>query len=274
MPAKLYVVGTPLGNLDDLTPRAARTLAEADVIACEDTRRTGRLLERIGVRKPLVSYHEHNEESRAAELVRRVEAGETVALVSDAGMPLVSDPGYRLVRAAIDAGVDVVPIPGPDAATTALVVSGLPVDAYRFCGFLPAKSTQRRKALDALATDPATLVIYEAPHRIVRTLTDALEILGDRKAALARELTKLHEEVVRGSLSAIFADFSARENIRGEMVLVIAPGEAPPVADIPLPERVAALIDEGVPRMDAIKQAARERGISKRDAYRLLEQTS
>lgn len=271
MPGTLYIVGTPLGNLEDLSPRAARILGEADIVACEDTRRTGRLLEHLGLKKPLVSYHEHNEADRARDLVERIAAGDTVALASDAGMPLVSDPGYRLVRAAIDAGLPVVPVPGPDAATTALVVSGLPADAYRFVGFLPSKATQRRKALEALAKDPATLVFYEAPHRIRKTLGDALDVLGDRPVALARELTKMHEEILRGSLSEILREVEGRENLRGEMVLVVARAEAPRLDDKPLAERVDELIGEGAPRMDAIKQAARERGLSKREAYRLLE---
>ena len=267
----LYIVGTPLGNLEDLSPRAARILREADRVACEDTRRTGRLLEHLGIKKPLVSCHEHNEEARAAELVERIAAGESVALASDAGMPLISDPGYRVVRAVIEAGLPVVPIPGPDAATTALVLSGLPADSYRFVGFLPAKSGQRRKALEGLAQEDATLVFYEAPHRIRKTLADARDVLGDRPAALLRELTKMHEEALRGTLGEILREAESRENLRGEMVLVVARAEKAPVSSLSLDERVEELIAGGTARMDAIKQAARERGLSKREAYRLLE---
>ncbi len=276
MPATLYLVGTPLGNLEDITLRAARILREADLIACEDTRRTGKLLAHLGVKKPLVSYHQHNEARRAEELVGRIAGGETVALVSDAGMPRVSDPGYRLVHEALEAGLPVVPIPGPDAVTTALVASGLPLDSYAFHGFLPSKKSQRRKALAELAAGKATLVFYEAPHRIVKTLDDALEILGDRPAVVAREMTKLHEEILRGRLSELVAELRSRDAVKGEIVLLIGWADTSASSGLgaletPLSERVEQLTTEGASRMEAIKQAARERKMSKSEAYRLLE---
>ena len=195
----LSIVSTPIGNLEDITLRAARVLREADLIACEDTRHTRKLLDHIGVSKPLVSYHEHNETARAAELVERLAAGANIALVSDAGTPLLSDPGYRLVEAAIAAGIPVIPIPGASAVLSALAASGLPTDEFRFGGFLPPKTTQRRKTLEALREERCTLIFYEAPHRILEALEDVEAVLGARPVVVARELTKLHEEFLRGA---------------------------------------------------------------------------
>src|SRR5215471_15594058 len=194
MPGILYLVASPIGNLEDITFRAVRTLKECDLIACEDTRRTRKLLNHYGIAKPLVSYHEHNELARTAELIARLREGANVALVSDAGMPLIADPGYRLVTAAVAAGVSVQPIPGPSALLAALAASGLPTDAFRFAGFLPARSGQRASVLEAFRDDTATLIFYEAPHRILETLADIDRILGPRPVVLARELTKTHEE--------------------------------------------------------------------------------
>jgi 16S rRNA (cytidine1402-2'-O)-methyltransferase len=199
MAGTIYLVATPLGNLEDITLRALRILKEVDLIACEDTRHTGRLLSHFEIKKPLLSYHEHNEAERAAELVHRAQQGESIAVVSDAGMPGISDPGYRVVQEAIAAGVTVVPVPGAVAAEAALAATGLPTEAFRFGGFLPAKKTQRRKALGVLLQETATLIFYEAPHRVVETLTDVAETLGDRPVVVARELTKLHEEFLRGT---------------------------------------------------------------------------
>lgn len=269
----LYLVATPIGNLEDITLRALRVLREAHVIACEDTRHTRGLLTRYEISgKRLLSCHEHNEEARAEELVELMQAGENVALVSDAGTPAISDPGYRVVQTAIAAGLPVFSIPGPVAAVAALASSGLPSDAFCFRGFLPAKQGQRRSALEALRDEPATLIFYEAPHRIVKTLADIVEVLGDRSVVVARELTKLHEELLRGSARQVLEDLSGRERIKGEIVLLVGRGESPPVErQAPLPERVAELMADGAGRMDAIKQAARERGISKREAYRAVE---
>jgi 16S rRNA (cytidine1402-2'-O)-methyltransferase len=272
MPGAIYLVATPIGNLEDITLRALRILREAGVIACEDTRHTRKLLTHFDIRKPLVSYHEHNEAQRAAELVERARRGETVAVVSDAGTPGISDPGFRVVRAAIEAGVPVVSIPGPAAALSALAASGLPTDSFRFAGFLPAKKSQRRKAIESLQSESATLIFYEAPHRIVETFQDILEILGDRPAVVARELTKLHEEYLRGTISGLLSELRSRGTLKGEMTVMVSGGCPPEKSETPLAERVAELIDKtGLPRMEAIKQAARERRISKREAYALLQ---
>ncbi|HSP66430.1 MAG TPA: 16S rRNA (cytidine(1402)-2'-O)-methyltransferase, partial [Bryobacteraceae bacterium] len=213
MPASLYLVATPIGNLEDITLRALRVLKEADVIACEDTRQTGKLLAHFGIDKPTVSYHEHNEAARALELVAKIEAGASIALVSDAGTPLVSDPGYRLVEAAIGAGIPVVPIPGASALLSGLSAAGLPTDAFRFGGFLPPKSGQRKKALEELRGEGGTLVFYEAPHRILDTLSDVSEVYGERPVVVARELTKLHEEFLRGTADEVRAAMAARASV-------------------------------------------------------------
>ena len=273
MPGTIYLVATPLGNLEDITLRALRVLKEADVIACEDTRHTGRLLRHFEISKPLVSYHEHNEAERAAELVERASDGESIAVVSDAGMPGISDPGYRIVEQAIAAGVNVVPLPGPVAIETALAASGLPTDSFRFGGFLPARRAQRRKALAALAEETATLVFYEAPHRILTTLDDIGEVLGARAVVVARELTKMHEEFIRGTPSEVSARLQKKGRPRGEITLLIGKGALPAAPPQDVAAHVRELIEnEGLPRMDAIKRAAKERGIPKREVYRLLEQ--
>jgi 16S rRNA (cytidine1402-2'-O)-methyltransferase len=267
MPAILYLVATPIGNLEDITYRAVRVLREASVIACEDTRQTRKLLDHFGIQKPTVSYHEHNELERAAELVARLLAGESVALVSDAGMPLVSDPGYRLVRAAIESDINVQPVPGPSASLAALAASGLPTDAFHFGGFLPPKVTQRTKVLESLAVEQATLVFYEAPHRLLETLEAIEAVLGPRRVVVARELTKIHEEFLRGTAREIHAQLAARDAVKGEITILIAKAEAPLPDETPLSEAVDALVSGGVPRMDAIKQVARRRGLSKREVY-------
>jgi 16S rRNA (cytidine1402-2'-O)-methyltransferase len=274
-PGKIYLVATPIGNLEDITLRALRILREVDLIACEDTRHTRRLLAHFDIHKPLISYHEHNESERAQDLVRRAQAGENVAVVSDAGMPGISDPGFRVVQEAIAAGVAVVPLPGAVAIEAALAASGLPTDSFRFLGFVPAKTTQRRKVLQDLAGDPATLVFYEAPHRILGTLQDIAETMGDRPVVVARELTKLHEEFLRGPVSEVLAELSSREVVKGEITLLIGRGQRTAVPFEPpgLAQRVNEIMEQqSLGRMDAIKLAARERGISKREAYRLLEQ--
>jgi 16S rRNA (cytidine1402-2'-O)-methyltransferase len=266
-PGTLFVVSTPIGNLEDLTLRALRVLKEVSVIACEDTRQTRKLLDHFGITTPALSCHEHNETARAAELVARMQAGESVALVSDAGTPLLSDPGYRMVNAAIAAGVPVVPLPGASAALGALAASGLATDEFRFCGFLPAKAGQRRKALAEVAAEACTLIFYEAPHRILEALDDVDAVLGPRPVVVARELTKLHEEFLRGTAAQVRHTLAARATVKGEITLLIGKGE--PVADdTPVAEAVAALEAAGVPRMDAIKQVARARGLAKRDVYR------
>jgi 16S rRNA (cytidine1402-2'-O)-methyltransferase len=269
----LYLVATPIGNLEDITLRALRVLKEADLIACEDTRHTGRLLQHFGISKPTLSYHEHNERTRAPELVERLVKGERIALVTDAGTPGISDPAYRVVTLAIERGVEVVPIPGATALIAALIASGLPTDSFLFAGFLPPKQQARRARLEELQTQRATLVLYEAPHRIRETLADAWEILGDRPAVLARELTKLYERFLRGSLRELNEQLAVWEP-RGELVLVIAGWRADNAAQVvngSIAEQIEQLMRElELSRNEALKQAARLRGISKNQAYELL----
>ena len=267
MNGALYLVATPIGNLEDISLRALRVLREADLVACEDTRHTGNLLAHFEIEKPTISYHEHNEADRTPELLAKLEAGLRIALVSDAGTPLISDPGYRLVTAAIAAGIPVVPIPGASAMLGALSASGMATDSFRFCGFLPPKVSQRRKLLEQLGEETCTLVCYEAPHRILETLADITEVLGDRPVVVARELTKMHEEFLRGTASEVAAMLAARPSVKGEITLVIGKGSVV-VSDTPVEEAVAALEAQGVTRMDAIKQIARERGLSKREVYK------
>lgn len=272
----LYLVATPIGNLEDVTRRALRVLGEADVVACEDTRRTRGLLEHFGIRARTVSYHEHNERERAEELARLIEGGAAVALVSDAGTPGVNDPGYRLVRVCAERGLRVVPVPGPTALVAAVTASGLPTDEFYFGGFLPARAHARREKLASVKTLRATLVFYETPHRVAHALADAREVLGERRAAVARELTKVHEEFVRGSLSELLQHFSAEGAARGEMVLVIdrdvveaegAEGAGPAAS---VAELVAAFEAEGLEQRAALKRAARALGLTRDEAYRRL----
>jgi 16S rRNA (cytidine1402-2'-O)-methyltransferase len=270
MPGRLYLVATPIGNLEDITYRAVRVLREADLIACEDTRHTRRLLEHYGIQKPTVSYHEHNESERSAELAARLRDGAVIALVSDAGVPLVSDPGYRLVRAAIDSGIPVEPVPGASASLTALAASGLPTDSFYFGGFLPSKPGQRRKALEELSSYPATLIFYEAPHRILESLDAIGEVMGCRPVVVARELTKVHEEFLRGTAQDIRAQLAGRDAVKGEMTILIGKPLSPPPDDTPLAEAVSSIERSGMPRMDAIKEVARRRGLSKREVYDAL----
>ena len=269
----LYLVATPIGNLEDITLRAIRILKEADVIACEDTRHTQKLLQHYGIHKELVSYHAHNELTRAPELVIELEQGAKAALVSDAGMPVVSDPGHRLVTLCLRHHIPVVPIPGPSAFIAALAASGLPTEEFLFVGFLPSRAGARRKALDALKAEPRVIVLYEAPHRLVETLADAAEILGARPAVVAREITKIHEEFLRGNLNDL-RDAARKRTPRGEITLLIGPGEAAAgIVDraISLKQRVQQLeAESGLDRKAALKQAARERGLAKREAYKQL----
>jgi 16S rRNA (cytidine1402-2'-O)-methyltransferase len=268
MPGRLFVVSTPIGNLEDITYRAVRVLKEVDWIACEDTRTTGNLLRHYGIGTRTVSYHEHNEAERAADLFERLKGGDRGAIVSDAGTPLLSDPGFRIVRGAVQAGIPVEALPGPSALLTALVISGLPTDQFHFAGFLPHKPGQRLKVLESLADEAATLVFYEAPHRILESLADVAAVFGRRDIAVARELTKIHEEVIRGTPAEVLAKFETRESIRGEFVILIAKATEPEPDDTPIDDAIEALIGAGVGRMDAIKTVARQRGLSKRDVYR------
>ena len=264
------MVATPIGNLEDISARARRILGEVDLIACEDTRQTRKLLDRYGIAKPLVSYHEHNEQARAKELLDYLQAGKNIALVSDAGTPLVADPGYRLVEQAREQGVTVSPIPGPSALLAALSASGLATDSFLFHGFLPAKKGQRRKLLEELKAFEATLVFFEAPHRILETLEDIAETLGPRPVVLARELTKIHEEFLRGTAAELRAALEQRAAIKGEITVMVGRGDGVEVDDTPLDEAVQKLIESGVPRMQALKTIARRRGLSKREVYQKL----
>lgn len=264
---KLYVVATPIGNLADITLRAIRVLGEVDAIAAEDTRTTRKLLVHHGIRTPLVSYHEHNEAVRTPELLDRMRGGEQVALVSEAGTPSISDPGYRLVHESINAGIPVEPIPGASALLAAVVVSGLPAAAFVFEGFLPRRRAERRRRLESLASEPRTLVFFEAPHRLDHSLTDLHEVLGDRDIALCRELTKLHEEVIRGPLSELIATVR-RSPVKGEIVLVVDGAMAQGVGDLD------AAVDEVLTRVragDSVREATRdvavERGVPRRPLY-------
>ena len=270
---RLIVVATPIGNLSDLSPRAVDALRAADVVAAEDTRRTGRLLAHAGAHTPMVSYHEHNEAEQADALVARVAQGETVALVSDAGTPGVSDPGYRLVRAAVARGLSVEAIPGPVAAVQALVLSGLPTDRFAVEGFLPRKAASRDRRLAELAADPRTLVFYVAPHRVEADLAAMASAFGEqRPAALARELTKLHEEVVRGSLVEL--QQAASRGLRGEITVVVAgaaqAAPSAPVGDAELARRVRELIAAGSPKKAAIGDVAAAAGVPKRRVYQAV----
>jgi len=272
---QLYLVSTPIGNLEDITLRAIRILKEVDSIACEDTRHTQKLLNHYGIKKRLVSYHEHNENTRAPELISELKNGASVALVTDAGTPIVSDPGHRLVALCAENNIPVIPIPGASAALAALSASGISAERVLFVGFLPARQGERRRALAELANNSATLVFFEAPHRIANMLNDAAEILGPRPAALARELTKLHEEFLRGTL----ADLAKKLNstpLKGEFTLVVGPPaeqEAVAPKGLTLRQRVEQLIrTETLDRKAALKQAAREFGIARREAYKQLLQ--
>ena len=270
----LYLVATPIGNLDDISQRAVRILKEADLIACEDTRHTSRLLIRYGIDTPKKSYHEFNEEKRTVQLLQQLHEGRQIALVSDSGTPLVSDPGYEIVTACRREGIRVVPIPGPSAVIAALVGSGLPTDSFFFAGFLPPRKSQRKRKLEELAPIPATLIFYEAPHRLLAALNDMVAALGPRQAAIARELTKIHEEFLHGTLPELLELFQARDKIQGEFVIVIDRGEAF-IAPEDYPDSIVQHLEEemlktGLPRNEALKSVARQRGIPRKQAYKMI----
>jgi 16S rRNA (cytidine1402-2'-O)-methyltransferase len=267
-PGTLYVVATPLGNLDDVTLRALRVLREVALIACEDTRRTAHLLRAHGIATPTTSYFEHNERWKGERILAALREGKDVALVSDAGTPAISDPGYRLVRDARAASIPVLPVPGPSAAVAALSVSGLPTDRFLFVGFLPARAAPRRRALQDLAASIETLVFYESPVRAVEALGDMLAAFGDREAFLCREATKLHEEYVRGRLSELRRSLESRESVKGELVVIVAGAGPAAVTEEPVEEIYARLVTEGRTRREAVKEAARAAGLPTREVYR------
>jgi 16S rRNA (cytidine1402-2'-O)-methyltransferase len=275
----LYLVATPIGNLEDITLRALRVLHSVDRIACEDTRQTAKLLHHFGITTPTVSYHAHNENARASELIEALKAGGRIAIVSDAGMPGISDPGATIAAEAIAAGVAVYPIPGANAALSALIASGLSAESFTFHGFLPSKEGQRRSVLEALRAEArhqtTTAIFYETPHRIVDALADIVAIFGaQQRIVLARELTKLHEEFLRGEAAEVLATLNARPSIRGEMVLLLdgTPSEA--AARPSLANEVEMLMkSEGLSEKDALKQVAKLRGMGKSEAYREFQRT-
>jgi 16S rRNA (cytidine1402-2'-O)-methyltransferase len=274
MTGTLYLVATPIGNLQDITFRALEILRTVDVIACEDTRHTQKLLNHFSIKNRLVSYHEHNETSRAGELAEMLKDGKSVAVVSDAGTPAVCDPSFRIVEKANEIGAPIVPIPGAVAFVNALIVSGLPTDAVFFGGFLPSRKSERIRRLEEVRDIPATLVFYESPHRIEKSLADALEVLGDRRAAIARELTKLHEETIRGHLSEIFSKVAGNP-LKGELVLLFdRKSNISKRLDVnkagTLKSRLTELESEGTERKAALKKLAKEFGLSRSEVYRRL----
>ena len=269
MVGTLYVVATPIGNLEDITLRALRVLKEVDVIAAEDTRHTQILLSHYGIRTPLTSYHEHNEKTKARQLMSRLERGEQIALVSDAGTPAISDPGYRLAVEAIRGGIPVIPIPGASALTAVLSAGGLPTDRFVFDGFLPAKKQERRARLRALSSETRTLVIYEAPHRLTETLNDLVEILGDRETVLAREVSKVHEEFLRGRLTEVAKQIAGRE-IKGELTLLIGGSRGQSeVSQEQIEEEIRKLKDDGLRVKEIAEILGEKYGYPKKEIYRL-----
>ena len=267
----LYLVATPIGNLADITHRALQVLKDVDLIACEDTRHTHKLLQHYGITTKTISYHEHNEQQRAAQLIESLQQGSDIAVVSDAGTPSISDPGFRLVRAAIENKIPVVPVPGPSALISALIAAGLPTDEFFFAGFLPPRSNARRARLGELQSVPGTLIFYEAPHRLASTLKDAHEILGEREAVIARELTKVHEEIRRGLLSELSRHYE-NEEPRGEIVVLIDRNVIGAITS--QSTSVTTLVNQfeqdGLDHRAALKKAARELGLSRAKAYRQL----
>jgi 16S rRNA (cytidine1402-2'-O)-methyltransferase len=267
----LYIVATPIGNLEDMTFRAVRILKEADLIAAEDTRHSRRLLNHFGITGHLTSYFDHNKSLKGEYLLERLREGANVALISDAGTPCISDPGYQLVRDAVAAGISVVPLPGASAAVTALSASGLPTDSFTFAGFLPSRQGKRREKLAQLRDEGRVVIVYEAPHRLPAMLTDLLDVCGDRQLVVARELTKLYEEFVRGSVKEVIASFADRE-VKGEIVVLIAPAEAVNTVVDPEAILLRALSDSSTSLRDAVDQAVTETGLPRRELYaRALE---
>lgn len=275
MSGTLYIVATPIGNLADITQRALQTLKDVDLIAAEDTRHTHKLLQHYGISTQTISYHEHNEQQRSEELLVRLQDGSDIAIVSDAGTPGINDPGFRLVQLAVENNIRIVSVPGASALVTALVASGLPTDEFFFGGFLPSRSSARRKRFTELRDAPGTLIFYEAPHRLPNALRDAAEIFGPRQAVVARELTKLHEEFRRGSLKELAEYYSGNEMVRGEIVLLIEKSRGqvatqPAVDNTPVASLVARFENEGMDHRAALKKAARELGLTRDEAYRRL----
>lgn len=267
MTATLYIIATPIGNLEDMTYRAVRILGEVDLIAAEDTRHSLKLLNHFGISKPLTSYFDHNQQIKGERILNALRQGKSVALISDAGTPCVSDPGYQLVRDAVAENIPVIPVPGACAAITALSASGLPTDTFTFAGFPPSRQGKRRTFLSGMSALPGTLVLYEAPHRLIETLSDIREVLGERQVIVARELTKMFEECIRGTVSQVIATVS-QGIVRGEVVILIAPGEAAPQEAEALDSVLDRLMAEGTLSIkDIAKRAAVIAGVSRSEAY-------
>lgn len=274
----LYLVPTPIGNLEDMTYRAVRVLSEVDLVAAEDTRHTGQLLKHFGIKKPLISYHEHNKDRVGPELIDQLLAGKTIAQCSDAGMPAISDPGADLVTLAIEADLPIVPLPGANAGLTALIASGMDTKRFSFIGFLPKRGKHRIACLESLKKQEGTILLYEAPHRLQEVLEDMYQVLGDRPVTLARELTKKFEEFTRGDLKDLI-DHIDDITYKGEFVILLGGADQAPQEDSDqsqvLPsyeEAVATLVDQGFPKKEAIRKVAKERGVSRREVYNAVEQ--
>jgi 16S rRNA (cytidine1402-2'-O)-methyltransferase len=271
---KLYLVATPIGNLDDMTVRAIRTLQEVDIIAAEDTRQTRKLLTHFQIETRLISYHEHNKMASGPEIIRLIQEGKSVALVSDAGLPAISDPGQDLVRDAVSESIPVIPIPGANAGLSALIVSGLPTDRFVFRGFLPRDKKERREELERLFPYPETLIFYESPHRIIKTLQEMREVFGNRVVAIGRELTKRYEEFIRGDIEQVLDFLEENEEVRGEFTLIVEgnSGEGESETDswwhgLDIISHVNVHIEKGLSKKEALKQTAEERGLPKREVY-------
>lgn len=262
----LYICPTPIGNLDDITLRVLKILKEVDLIAAEDTRHTLRLLNHFQIKKPMTSYHEHNIREKGPHLVQELQEGRTIALVSDAGMPGISDPGQDLIRLAIEEGIEVVGLPGPSAALLALVISGLPTEKFAFEGFLPSRSTDRKKALESIRDERRTLIFYESPHRITGSLQDMVAVLGDRQASLSRELTKHYEETIRGGLEEILSVANER-TLKGEMVLVVRGAEEVEAEEVDIKEELRRLLEGGMTKKEAVKELVRVHGLPRNQVY-------
>ena len=272
----LYLVAPPIGNLEDIPYRAVRILSEVDLIAAEDTRHSLKLLNHLGIKKPLISYHDNNRISRAKELAKKLKEGKNIALVSDAGTPAISDPGEELVAVAIEEGIPVTAVPGCSASITALILSGLPAGRFAFEGFLPQKHSERLKFLETIRNEDRTLIFYEGPHRVKDMLSDTLKVFGDRRCTALRELTKIHEEAVRGTLSQVLAHFEANDP-RGEFVIIVegtknpaSDAQKPDYSVLPIDKHVEYYMQQGYERMEAMKLAAKDRGLTKRQVYSLL----
>lgn len=267
VPGVLYIIATPIGNLEDMTFRAVRILKEVDLVAAEDTRHSRKLLTHFGISRPLTSYYDHNQNFKGNYLLERLQSGESVALISDAGTPCISDPGYQLVRDAVTAGITVVPVPGPSAAICALSAAGLPTDTFVFAGFLPNRPGKRREKLASLAGEQRVMVFYESPNRLHATLADMLELFGPREAVVARELTKIYEEFIRGTLPTILAELEGRQ-IKGEVVILVAPADSPVVQPVTaVPDLLRRCLEEGLSLKDAVKRVALETGQQRSAVY-------